>query len=99
MIDQLLTYCDPDTMTAIICISLGAMGAFLYANQLRIESEWRAANEAAFKSVKSLGDLVNIGLKNGEHHATISMVDALSRRISDHTLLIHHLTPKKKKKK
>lgn len=97
MIDQLLTYFDTNTMMAILCISLGALGAFLYANQMRIESEWRASNRVAFNSVKSLGDLVNIGLKNGESHATISMVEALSRRISDHTKLIHDLTPKKKK--
>lgn len=96
MIDQLLTYCDPATMTAILCISLGAMGSFLYANQVRIEGEWRSANEASLRSVKSLAEVVGIALENG---ATISMVEALSRRISDHTKLIHDLTPKKKKRK
>lgn len=93
MIDQLLTYCDPDTLTAFICILMGCMGAFLYANQVRIERDGQAAVTTAFNTAKAMQEWLSV---IDQTMSTKSAVEGIHGILRSHTKLIHDLTPKKK---
>lgn len=100
MFDQLLTYCDPNTMLAILCMLLSVMVSGLYVNQVRIEREskyicrgLRHDIEATYGNIEILNE--NMNTTDGYH----DRIEGLHRISMSHTKLIHDLTPKKRKHK
>lgn len=89
MIEHFLSLYNPSFALAFLCLITAATGAFLGANQVRIE--------------RRLYELIRETSALGKNHwARMEGLSSENQRVlnitQSHTKLIHDLTPKKKKK-
>lgn len=87
MIEHLLLLYNPSFALAFFCLITAAMGAFLGANQMRIERECKAKMVELAKAAQF-----------DDNNISLSVQRVLNLALS-HTKLIHDLTPKKRKRK